>query len=163
MNAPMTKVAAHIADFVHAQRSALTVHAELRHHAIHRAKLAGVPYRYQQRHEETRIWLYEPTLSHVWDHLTAMGEQPEEWGLTNREGPRAEPVSFVDQPGREETRHNPGSALLDPMKFSPRLVASTARTIDGVFEILDLGNAPALAGQPRLDRVRPSWPLRARG
>jgi hypothetical protein len=155
-----------LADYVEANRARLTLHAELRHHAIHRAKLAGIRYRKERDPEEARIRIAEPTLGIVCDGLEAAGEDTASWGITNRVGPHDTPVSFVDQPGRTEVRHSPGEALLDPMAFAPRLVASTASVINDVFRHV------SLESDPRISMPRPEasatdreaiegWPLRA--
>ena len=67
---------------------------------------------------------------------------------------------LIDQPGRVEVRRSPGSALLDPMRFAPRLIASSARIIDWAFEILNLGSDPRLDDQPSLEPAHLQWPFR---
>ena len=104
-------------------------------------------------------WAWLVTSS-VWDQLVAMGEEPTEWGFSNRHGARDEPLSFIDQPGRVEVRRSPGSALLDPMRFAARLIASSARIIDRAFEILNLGSDPRLDDQPSLEPAHLQWPSR---
>lgn len=150
-----------LADYSQVHHARLNLQAELRHHAVHRDKLAGIRYQNQRHPEETRIRIAEPALSSVCDHLVAMGEQVSEWGISNRHGPRYEPVSFIDQPRRVEMRKSPGEALLDPMAFAPRLVASTAAVIDEVFKLLDLGSDRLLLGQPLTVSARGTvWPWR---
>jgi hypothetical protein len=152
-----------LARYLEANRPSLTFHAELRHHAVHRARLAGIWYRHEQDPEEMRIRILEPTLSAVWDQLVAAGEDPGEWGLSNRRGPHETPVSFVGQPGRTEVRLSPGEALLDPMEFAPRLVAMTARVVNDAFERLQLqgddSSSEARATAAALGR-RTEWPFR---
>lgn len=153
-----------LADYLAANRPRLTFHAELRHHAVHRAKLAGIWYRRERDPEEMRIRIVEPALSAIWDQLLAAGEDPSEWGISNRFGPRDTPVTFVDQPGRIATRHSPGEALLDPIAFAPRLVAVTAGVVNDIFDRLRLQTDKAWSEEQRaqaaaLDR-RTEWPFR---
>jgi hypothetical protein len=150
--------------YLEANRPRLTLHTELRHHAVHRAKLAGIWYRREREPEEMRIRIVEPALSAVWDQLVAAGEDPSEWGISNRVGPHDTPVSFVDQPGRVATRHSPGEALLDPIAFAPRLVAATAGVVNDVFDRLSLQTDKSWSGEQRADAValdaRTEWPFR---
>jgi hypothetical protein len=111
-----------------------------------------------------RIRIVEPALSAVWDQLVAAGEDPSEWGISNRVGPHDTPVSFVDQPGRVATRHSPGEALLDPIAFAPRLVAATAGVVNDVFDRLSLQTDKSWSGEQRADAAaldaRTEWPFR---
>jgi hypothetical protein len=141
--------AGELADYVDSRRPRLTFHAELRHHAVHREKLAGILYRREREPEEMRLRIFEPVLGKMCDQLEAAGEDPSQWGITHREGPHDTPVSFVGQPDRVETLHSPGEALLDPMSFAPRLVWLTAQTIDEVFGKLRLQDDPSLTQQDR--------------
>jgi hypothetical protein len=155
-----------LAEHVEANRAKLTFHAELRHHAIHRAKLAGIRYQHERDPEEARIRILEPTLGIVCDGLERAGEDPAQWGITNRVGPHETPVGFVDQPNRREVRRSPGEALLDPMAFAPKLVASTAKVIDGVFERIAIDSDTRLPGPESPQRETGSeaidrWPFRA--
>lgn len=157
--------AATLADYLVAQRPNLTFHSELRHHAVHRAKLAGISYRHDRNVQEMRIRILEPALGSVCNQLAAAGEDPSQWGISNRVGPHDTPISFVDQPGRAETRHSPGEALLDPMSFAPKLVAATARVVNDVFERLSFETDPALSAEERRQagawETISDWPFRA--
>jgi hypothetical protein len=138
-----------LADYVDSRRPLLTFHAELRHHAVHRERLAGILYRKEQEPEEMRLRIFEPMLGKMCDQLQAAGEDPSQWGITQREGPHDTPVSFIGQPDRVETLHSPGEALMDPMSFAPRLVWLTAQTIDEVFGKLRLQDEPTLSQADR--------------
>ena len=153
-----------IGAFVEANRARLTFHTELRHHAIHRENLAGIRYARQHEPEEARIQIFEPTLSKVWDGLVAWAENPADWGLSHRRGPHKSTVSFVDQPGRQETVDSPGEALLDPLPFALRLIAATARVVDQVFARLDFAADPSISEEQRRRinafRGTAEWPFR---
>ncbi len=125
-----------LASYIDTVEPDLSVHQELRHQAIHRARLQPTRYSAQGEPEETRILIYEPMLTEIWDDLTKMGEDPLSWGFSNRTGPHETPVSFVDNPDRRETRSSPGDALLDPIMFAVRLVARTSRIIDEFFGLI---------------------------
>jgi len=153
-----------LADYLEAQRPNLMFHSELRHHAVHRAKLAGIGYRHERDVQEMRIRILEPALGSVWDQLGAAGENPTEWGISDRVGPHDTPVSFLDQPGRSATRHSPGEALLDPMSFAPKLVVATARVVNDVFERLSFETDPSLSPDERRQagafETLAEWPFR---
>jgi hypothetical protein len=153
-----------LATYLENNQSRLTFHAELRHHAVHRAKLAGIWYRNERGSQEMRIRILEPALSAVWDGLVAAAEDPADWGISGRVGPHDTPVSFIDQPGRVATRHSPGEALLDPIAFAPRLVAATARVVNDVFDRLSLQTDTAWSAEQRAEAValdeRTEWPYR---
>lgn len=154
-----------LADYVESRRPRLTFHADLRHHAVHRERLAGILYRREREPEEMRIRIFEPVLGKICRRLEAAGEDPTQWGITHRTGPHDITVTFVGQPDRVETRRSPGEALLDPMSFAPRLVWLTAQTINEVFGQLRLQDDPSLTQQER-DAIQASesgtsWPFRS--
>jgi hypothetical protein len=151
------------ARFVHERHHAVSVHVELRHHAVHRAGLQGIRFSRGSEPEEMRVWVREPTLGTVWDHLEAIGARPTEWGFSDRQGPHDITVSFTDQPGRTAIRPNPGQALLDPMRFAPRLVAAVADIVDGAFGALDFPSDARFATEDQAwirDSRSQEWPFR---
>jgi hypothetical protein len=141
--------AAMLADYLESHRACLAFHTELRHHAVHRERLPGILYRHERDPEAMRLLIFEPALGKVCRGLEAAGEDLTKWGITDRREPYDTPVSFVGQPGRSETRHSPGEALLDPMAFAPRLVWLTAQTIDEVFGQLRLQDDLSLTQEDR--------------
>ena len=70
----------------------------------------------------------------------------------------------MDQPGREETEHSPGEAMLDPMSFARLLLRKTAATTDDIFARLKLQDDPSLTVEDvaAIDsyNAKPSWPFR---
>ena len=110
--------------------------------------------------------IFEPMLGELWQGLEASGEDPAEWGITDRVGPHDTNVSFVGQPERAETEHSPGEAMLDPMPFARLLLRKTATTVDDIFGRLRLQDDPSLTAEEvaAIDSrdVKASWPFRPR-
>jgi len=155
-----------VADYIDSNRIRIALHSELRHHAVHRDRLAGMSYQHQGEPQETRMRIFEPMLGELWQSLEASGEDPAEWGIRDRVGPHDTKVSFVGQPERAETEHSPGEAMLDPMPFARLLMRKTATTVDDIFGRLRLQNDPSLTAEEvaAIDShdAKASWPFRPR-
>lgn len=145
-------------DYINANEARLCLCAELRHQAIHRAKLTPIRAIKPGKVDQSRLHIYEPVVGEIERCLSQMGQTIDDWGLSNRSGPHPITVSQRRETGDlSYVRQSPGEAFLDPMVFALRLVAQTVQVVDGIFGILDFSSDPRLSDEGR------AWTLRQYG
>jgi hypothetical protein len=87
---------------------------------------------------ETRIKLPAPIVESITEALQEIGESPEAWGISR------------------STLAGDTSADLDPLPFAARLIAGTARLVNGVLRRLDpSGNVRSSEGRGGAAPARP--------